>query len=115
MNSLTIMTEQLKKIFGDAAGTQNSVTAAVKVETTFQVENKEEAFYGNYGKSQTRGYWNSRNPYRGAFHGVRYKSNESRTSVRHKNPLDSSGNVSRCSVCEPIYHWKQDCPDAYEN
>ena len=112
---LSNMTEQLKKIFGDVATTQNSVTAAVKVESTFQVENKEEAFYGNYGKSQTIGRWDSRNPYRVAFRGGRYKSNESRTSVRYKSPLDISGNVSRCIVLESIYHWEQDCPDAYEN
>ena len=111
------MTEQLKKIFGDIATTQNSVTTAVKVEPTFKVENKKEAFYGNYGKSQTRGHWNSRNPDRGTFRGGRYKSNESRTAVGDKNPLslDSSGNVSRCSVCESIYHWKWDCPGVYEN
>ena len=40
---------------------------------------------------------------------------QSRTSARHKNPLDSSGNVSRCSVRESIYYWKRDCPDANEN
>ena len=55
------MAEQLTKIFGDIATTQNSVTAAVKVEPIFQVKNKEQAFYGNYAKSQTRGHWNSRN------------------------------------------------------
>ena len=110
--SYSNMTKQLKKIFGDVAATQNSVMAAVKVEPTFQVENKEEAFYGNYGKSQIRGHWNNRNPYSGAFRGGRYKINESRTSARRKNPLDSSGNVSRCSVRESIYHWKRDCPNA---
>ena len=68
-----------------------------------------------YGKSQTRGHWNNRNLFRGDFRGGHYKSNESRTSARRKNPLDSSGNVSRCSICESICHWKQDCPDAYEN
>ena len=80
------MTEKLKKIFGEVATTQNSVTAAVKVELTYQVENKNEAIYGNYGKSQTRDHWNSRNTDRGAFRGGRFKSNESRTSVRRKNP-----------------------------
>ena len=113
--SFSNITEQLKKNFGDVATTQNSVTAAVKADPTFQVENKEDAFYGNYAKSQTRGRWKSRNPYRGAFCGGCYKSNESRTSVGNKNPLDSSENVSRCSICESIYHWKRDCPDTYEN
>ena len=49
--SYSNMTEQLMKIFCDIATTQNSVTAAVKVEPIFQVENKEEAFYGNYSGS----------------------------------------------------------------
>ena len=38
--SYSNMTEQLKKIFGDVAATQNSVMAAVKVEPTFEVENR---------------------------------------------------------------------------
>ena len=76
---------------------------------------KKRHFYGNYGKSQTRGRWNTRKPYRGVFHGGPHKSNESRTSVRRKNPLDSSGNVSKSSICESIYHWKRDCPDTYES
>ena len=80
------MTEKLKKSFGEVATTQNSVTAAVKVELTFQVETKIEALYGNYGKSQTRDHWNSRNTDRGAFRGGCFKSNESRTSVRCKSP-----------------------------
>ena len=28
-----------------------------------------------------------------------------------KNPVDFSGNPSKCAVCESVYHWAKDCPD----
>ena len=28
-----------------------------------------------------------------------------------KNPLDSKGNITRCSLCESMNHWALDCPD----
>jgi len=28
-----------------------------------------------------------------------------------KNPLDRNGRVSRCAICESIYHWQQDYPN----
>ena len=34
---------------------------------------------------------------------------------RKKNPLGLDGKVSKCAICESIYHWARDCPDAYEN
>ena len=34
---------------------------------------------------------------------------------RKKNPVESDGKVSKCIICESIYHWAHDCPDAYEN
>ena len=34
---------------------------------------------------------------------------------RKKNPLGLDGKVSRCIICDSIYHWARDCPDAYEN
>ena len=30
---------------------------------------------------------------------------------RHKNPIDSQSNISRCRICESINHWEDDCPD----
>ena len=30
---------------------------------------------------------------------------------RGKNPLDSYGNVTRCSLCDSINHYKKSCPD----
>ena len=31
------------------------------------------------------------------------------------NPIDFDGNISRCKICDSKYHWKDDCPAAYEN
>ena len=29
----------------------------------------------------------------------------------HKmNPVNSSGNIKKCSICQSIYHWFRDCP-----
>ena len=32
-------------------------------------------------------------------------------SRKPKNPLDRNGRVSKCAICESIFHWQQDCPD----
>ena len=32
-------------------------------------------------------------------------------SKRHKNPIDSHGNISRYRICESINHWEDNCPD----
>ena len=32
-------------------------------------------------------------------------------SKRHKNPIDSHGNISRCRTCESINYWEDNCPD----
>ena len=31
------------------------------------------------------------------------------TNPRRGNPLDYKGNVSRCRVCQSIFHWEKDC------
>ncbi|XP_066913250.1 uncharacterized protein [Clytia hemisphaerica] len=40
---------------------------------------------------------------------VRTKADYSRKPG--KNPLDKNGRVSRCVICESVYHWQQDCPE----
>ena len=30
--------------------------------------------------------------------------------LRRKNPKDKSGRVSKCAVCESVFHWARDCP-----
>ena len=34
---------------------------------------------------------------------------------RKKNPVGPDGKVSKCIICESVFHWARDCPDAYEN
>ena len=29
---------------------------------------------------------------------------------RKTNPVNSSGNITKCSVCQSIYHWYKECP-----
>ena len=36
-----------------------------------------------------------------------------RGNQRGRNPLDRSGQTSRCSNCQSINHWVQQCPDAH--
>ena len=31
------------------------------------------------------------------------------------NPVDKHGKVTRCAICQSIYHWKRDCPDKKED
>ena len=42
------------------------------------------------------------------------KKNQSSSSFNRlegRNPLDSKGKIIRCTICESIHHWGQDCPD----
>ena len=34
---------------------------------------------------------------------------------RQKNPIGNDGRVSRCAICESVYHWAKSCPESYEN
>ena len=38
-------------------------------------------------------------------------NNTPQNTKRHRNPLDSYGNISRCRICESINHWEEHCPD----
>ena len=31
--------------------------------------------------------------------------------TKRKNPRDKNGKISRCAICESIYHWARNCPD----
>ena len=35
--------------------------------------------------------------------------------LRKQNPLNSYGNISRCPVCQSIYHYARDCPHSDSN
>ena len=38
-------------------------------------------------------------------------SSNSRNSKQAKNPFDSSGQITRCAICESVNHWASSCPD----
>ena len=29
---------------------------------------------------------------------------------RKINPMNSSGNITKCFICQSIYHWHKECP-----
>ena len=70
---------------------------------------------GNY-RSRARSYGNNRNnqsrnrPYGNTWGARNWSGNNSR-QINKKNPIDSSGNPSKCAMCESVYHWARDCPD----
>ena len=37
------------------------------------------------------------------------------TNGRQLNPLGSDGYISRCMICQSVYHWANQCPHAYKN
>ena len=85
---------------------------SVKVEPVVQVNESEEDVLFNRISSVRCGIG------RGNFHG-RGRGNSSsanlsiHSSRRKKNPVNSDGEVSSCSVCASIFHWASRCPDAY--
>ena len=105
---------QLKKIFGDKDSDLAKASGVnVKMESnTFYGEADdvvEDVYYQRNQPSNIR--YNNNN---------RGRSNRSRRGgrsygrgvlKRHKNPIDSHGNISRCRICESINHWEDDCPD----
>ena len=111
---------------------------SIKVEGTYYASNENETYYTNRGRARGRGF-RGRNGNRGqgSFRGD-YKSmnqstgrgqynsqykqrgqnwqgNSGRNRARSLNPPDESGETSRCAICQSIFHWARECPDAYEN
>ena len=43
------------------------------------------------------------------------KQRETGTTRKKTNPLDKYGRITKCSVCQSIYHWARDCPDREED
>ena len=40
-----------------------------------------------------------------------HRQKESGFSMKKKNPVDRYGRVTKCSICESIFHWVRDCPE----
>ena len=125
------MIAQLKKVFNSSSSFERSVGLKIKEELTEHAD--QETMYGGYRSgSQSDRNWNrgrsgqgnqysaslqqsdkspSRYPneqasrYSTEQKGVRSKSKKG------KNPLETSGNITRCRECESVKHWEKDCPD----
>ena len=72
---------------------------------------------GYYDTSKNMGWRGSSNYERTPVRGrgsYDYDRNKNK-STRKLNPVDSTGEVTKCAICNSIYHWAKDCPDAYEN
>ena len=102
------MKDKLKKIFGDRSSSSSDFgSVAVKSEPVYEAEH--DVLYGqNYGRNSHRG--RGRNT-RGMAPRAAYRGGGSR-GRKGKNPTDSFGNMTKCSVCESINHWASACPDA---
>ena len=118
------MCGKLKSIFGTTKGTSGLKSepdvGIVKTEPTYYNE-QEDAFYGSYRGNRGNQQYSRRRSSRwvnrrnvsseGNISSTRTVSSEGNTGgARRKNPVDSFGQVSRCSVCESVYHWMRDCP-----
>ena len=128
--SLDNIIKQLKVIH-DATGidkTRATSEVVVKEEPVFETEN----FFGNANRGSWRGNRGSRTNARGAYRGnygsrsnlrrfteetdqEHGKQKDNGTTMKKKNPVDRYGRITRCSVCQSIYHWVRDCPDKEED
>lgn len=118
------MTDALLKILAGkltASGSGNGVGVGVKSEPVFVSEDSVcpgdrpggvtgEAYFAGgevRGRPRARGFGG----------GARVRASgrsRARGSWRRQNPNDSEGKVSRCVVCDSMFHWARDCPDSYE-
>ena len=119
------------KVIHDSTGTEIETGAhsnvTVKEEQVFEAEYGYHNFYahasdswsGNRGSRGT-----SRGNFRGGYRGNSNKKLASNTNTEQemhrqresghsmkKNPVDRYGRVTKCSICESIFHWVRDCPE----
>lgn len=108
-----------------ASGPRPSVSVKSEpIMLTESGENNEEAYYvknrprpndkdTTRGARPIRGQWRQRGG-RGRPRGATNFSSKPNLR-RERNPNDYNGEVTRCLICQSIYHWARNCPHAYEN
>ena len=111
--SYECMKKQLKAIYDNLS--QEISTTPVKVEPTYEARG-----YNRYGKGgfyntvQNNSNFNNGGRGRGRFNRGGNQSNmdwrNQHSDVRKENPVNTYGKVSRCAVCQSIYHWAKECP-----
>lgn len=120
------MKAALKRIYGVEIGykktSMRDSTCEFKDENAFSAEVKpdSESYFSrrdkrsNYSNNfRTRGRSNF---HRGSAGRGRGQTNNSEHSGYNQlNPVDRSGEVSRCLICDSRFHWARSCPRSYEN
>ena len=116
--SYECMKRQFKAIYDNLS--QKISSAPVKVEPTYEVKG-----YNRPGKD---GYYSRRQSSNSSYDGkgrARFNRGGSQQNTnwrnkssdsRKQNPINTfSGKISRCAVCQSIYHWAKDCPHNESN
>ena len=117
--SYECMKRQLKAIY-DNLSSQEISSTPVKVEPAYEAR--------GYNRSGKDGYY-SRGQGSNSFYGGRGRARFNRggsqqntdwrnqpSEFRKQNPINNfSGKISRCAVCQSIYHWAKDCPHNESN
>ena len=119
------MEKQLKAI-EDNSSIQSETNFQTKSEPSFLAEaNNEHPTLLSNNSYRNRGRFNNNrrggNNYssRGSRQSQSYNSNNGKNSSvsvnrdkwgRKTNPLNSSGKISKCTICQSIYHWFRECP-----
>ena len=120
------MKDQLKKIFSDPTNLVSDAKQeqAIKVEPA--VETHDVYYSSSHAKFNSyRGCGRGGDCGRGGFgrsdkvvnwlSGQRDSNSQSSQRISRKtNPLDASGEISRCHTCGSIFHWSYACPDEQE-
>ena len=111
--SYECMKKQLKAIYDNL--NQEISTTPVKVEPTYEARGY--IRYGKdgfYNRGQNNSNFNNDGRGRGRFNRGGSQSNmdwrNQHSDVRKQNPVNTYGKVSRCAVCQSIYHWAKECP-----
>ena len=96
------MKSALKRIFGTST-----------VSSTANINIKEEPVYlTSYGKRGKQRYFRQN---KGGSNSSDKSYRQSGARPRGTNLLNRDGTMSKCAICESIFHWAKDCPDVYKS
>ena len=109
------MKNQLKAIYDNLRTNEiKGNTTEIKVEPTYEVKTyeKSDRLDGYFSRGQSNAYRGSRGRGYNRFKENNQTSDTSRqpNDSRRVNPPNQYGRVSRCAICQSIYHWFKDCP-----
>ena len=113
----SLMKDKLKKIFTSSEPNNEKANIKIEPDTLYDETISNEPSQVLYSKF--KGSNNNRGNYQGNRNGGYFKSNKSKNynknNDRKTNPLNENGEISRCAICESIYHWANKCPAKYKN